>query len=122
MKLIVTLPPYNIGKEYERRTTLQGYVESQVRVIAECVRLLHPQGSICWQVGNHITPDGEVVPLDVVLYGVFEDHGLWLRNRVIWHFRRLPRPAARAANRVWPALRALVRWRQRRRRLLWRGA
>src|SRR4051794_2381862 len=75
MKLIVTSPPYNIGKSYERRRALESYLSSQAQVISECVRLLHPQGSICWQVGNHIAQDGEVVPLDVVLYQHFKDHG-----------------------------------------------
>ena len=85
MKLIVTSPPYNIGKSYERRTPLEAYVQSQAQVIAECVRLLHPKGSLCWQVGNHVDK-GEVFPLDMVLYHVFKDHGLKMRNRIVWHF------------------------------------
>ncbi len=85
VQLIVTSPPYNIGKEYERRYGLDEYVRAQERVISECVRLLAPNGSICWQVGNHIQ-DGEVFPLDVVLYPLFKSHGLFLRNRIIWHF------------------------------------
>ncbi len=86
MKLIVTSPPYNIGKRYERRTSLDRYLAAQTGAIAECVRLLHPRGSICWQVGNHIAPGGEVVPLDIVLYPIFKGHGLVLRNRIVWHF------------------------------------
>lgn len=85
VKLVVTSPPYNIGKKYEKRSSLERYVESQMRVISECVRLLHPRGSICWQVGNHVHK-GEVFPLDTVLYHIFKDHGLKLRNRVIWSF------------------------------------
>lgn len=85
MDLIVTSPPYNIGKEYEKRTSLDLYIESQAATIAEAVRLLHPQGSICWQVGNHVD-DGEIFPLDVILYRIFKDHGLRLRNRIIWTF------------------------------------
>lgn len=86
MKLIVTSPPYNLKKAYERRkTTLDQYIKQQSQVISECVRLLHPNGSLCWQVGNHVDR-GEVFPLDMVLYHVFKDHGLKLRNRVIWHF------------------------------------
>lgn len=85
MDLIVTSPPYNIGKEYEKRTSLDFYIESQAATIAEAVRLLHPQGSICWQVGNHVD-DGEIFPLDVILYRIFKDHGLRLRNRIIWTF------------------------------------
>lgn len=86
MKLIVTSPPYNIGKKYEKRTSLERYLSEQAKTIAECVRVLHPNGSICWQVGNHIGLDGEVVPLDVVLYPLFKQHGLKLRNRIVWHF------------------------------------
>jgi adenine-specific DNA-methyltransferase len=85
VKLIVTSPPYNIGKSYERRESLDNYVSAQAQVIAECVRLLHDRGSICWQVGNHVQ-DGEVFPLDIILYRIFKDHGLHLRNRIIWHF------------------------------------
>lgn len=85
MHLIVTSPPYNIGKAYERRTPLSAYIEGQRAVIAECVRLLHPRGSLCWQVGNHVQ-DGQVFPLDIVLYPIFAAHGLRLRNRIIWHF------------------------------------
>jgi adenine-specific DNA-methyltransferase len=85
MKLIVTSPPYNIGKSYETRASLESYVDQQSRVIAECVRVLHPQGSLCWQVGNHVD-NGEILPLDILLYDVFKRHDLKLRNRIIWHF------------------------------------
>jgi len=40
MKLIVTSPPYNIGKSYERRRSLDNYIRDQAQVISECVRLL----------------------------------------------------------------------------------
>jgi adenine-specific DNA-methyltransferase len=85
MKLIVTSPPYNIGKEYEKKTTNELYIEQQASAIAEAVRLLHPQGSICWQVGNHVD-DGEIFPLDILLYPIFKNHGLKLRNRIVWTF------------------------------------
>jgi adenine-specific DNA-methyltransferase len=84
-KLIVTSPPYNIGKSYEKRSSLDAYIESQAKVIGECVRLLDDSGSICWQVGNHVDR-GEVFPLDAVLYTVFKSFGLKLRNRIVWHF------------------------------------
>ena len=85
MKLVVTSPPYNIGKEYEARSSLDSYLEAQDRVIKECIRLLHPQGSICWQVGNYVSK-GEIVPLDTILYPLFRKKGLKLRNRIVWHF------------------------------------
>jgi adenine-specific DNA-methyltransferase len=86
MNLIVTSPPYNIGKEYERRQPLSAYLDWQQQVIGECVRLLAPRGSLCWQVGNHVDAAGEIIPLDAVLYPLFKRLGLKLRNRIIWHF------------------------------------
>ena len=85
VKLVVTSPPYNLGKGYEARTSLEAYVEAQRRVIAQCVRVLHPRGSLCWQVGNYVA-NGEIAPLDTILYPVFQDQGLRLRNRIVWHF------------------------------------
>ena len=84
-KLIVTSPPYNIGKSYETQSSLDDYLASQRQVIGECVRVLHPKGSICWQVGNY-TENGEIVPLDSLLFPIFRGLGLKLRNRIIWHF------------------------------------
>ena len=84
-QLIITSPPYNIGKEYERRLDLHAYLDQQASVIRECVRCLKPEGSICWQVGNYVE-GGAVVPLDTVLYPIFTDLGLRMRNRIVWHF------------------------------------
>lgn len=85
LRLIVTSPPYNIGKEYETKLDLDLYLQQQARVIAECVRTLAPNGSICWQVGNHVDR-GAITPLDAVLYPIFSGLGLRMRNRIIWHF------------------------------------
>ncbi|MEA3422099.1 MAG: site-specific DNA-methyltransferase, partial [Acidobacteriota bacterium] len=85
VKLVVTSPPYNIGKEYEKRTDLDQYYKDQEKIIDECVRILSEDGSICWQVGNYVT-NGEIVPLDVLLYPIFTKHNLKLRNRIVWHF------------------------------------
>ena len=85
VKLVVTSPPYNVGKPYERKSPLASYLEAQREVIERCVRVLHPQGSICWQVGNYVDR-GEIVPLDAALYPIFKEHGLKLRNRIVWHF------------------------------------
>lgn len=84
-QLVVTSPPYNIGKEYEKRLKLDAYLDQQAEVIRESVRCLSPHGSICWQVGNHVDK-GAIIPLDTVLYPVFSGLGLRMRNRIIWHF------------------------------------
>ena len=85
LQLVVTSPPYNIGKEYEKKLHLDSYIDQQRIVISECVRALSPKGSICWQVGNYVDR-GSIVPLDTVLYPIFSNLGLLLRNRIIWHF------------------------------------
>jgi len=85
IKLVVTSPPYNLGKPYERRTDLRQYMEWQRGVIEQCVRVLHPSGSLCWQVGNYVK-NGEIVPLDILLYPIFAELGLKLRNRIVWRF------------------------------------
>ena len=83
--LIVTSPPYNIGKAYEERIEFRRYLEWQKEVIERCVDILRPEGSICWEIGNYVE-DGEVFPLDVFFYNIFKNLGLRLRNRIIWHF------------------------------------
>ena len=83
--LIITSPPYNIGKKYEKKTSLQSYLENLEPILAELVRVTAPTGSICWQVGNYINK-GEVFPLDIYFYNIFKKLGLQLRNRIIWRF------------------------------------
>ena len=85
IQLIITSPPYNIGKEYEKKLKIETYVEQQAEVIKECVRVLSDMGSICWQVGNYVN-DGVIIPLDTVLYPIFTDLNLIMRNRIVWYF------------------------------------
>lgn len=85
MQLIVTSPPYNLGKEYEEKLELKTYLEQQKAVIQECYRTLSPKGSICWQVGNYVD-NASIIPLDTVLYQIFHNLGMKMRNRIIWHF------------------------------------
>ena len=84
--LIVTSPPYNIGKPYENRVEFKDYLTWQRKVLKQCIDILEPKGSICWEVGNYIE-NGEVFPLDAYFYNTIKkDFGLHLRNRIIWYF------------------------------------
>lgn len=83
--LIITSPPYNIGKEYETKTAIEEYLQTQGETIDELIRVLRPDGSICWEVGNYVE-ESEVFPLDIFFYDLFKSKGLKLRNRIIWHF------------------------------------
>ena len=85
LQLIVTSPPYNIGKEYEKKLDIDHYLQQQTTVISECVRTLAVTGSMCWQVGNYVDR-GAIIPLDAILYPIFSQFGLKMRNRIVWHF------------------------------------
>jgi adenine-specific DNA-methyltransferase len=85
IQLIITSPPYNIGKEYETKLDITEYVSQQSKVINECIRILKNEGSICWETGNYVD-NSEIIPLDILLYNCFKSNGLKLRNRIIWHF------------------------------------
>lgn len=86
-QLIISSPPYNIGKNYEKdsKRTLDEYVIWLDEVIAALIEKLTPSGSICWQVGSYIK-DGEIFPLDIYLYNSFKNRGMQLRNRIVWRF------------------------------------
>ena len=75
IKLIVTSPPYNLGKGYEDATNLDTYFETLSPIMAELVRVLSPEGSLCWQVGNYVDK-GEIFPLDILYYPFFKRLGL----------------------------------------------
>lgn len=85
--LVVTSPPYNIGKEYEkeRRLSLDEYIEWLEVVIKKIEPKLSKTGSIVWQTGNHVS-NSEIFPLDILTYPIFRKLGFKLRNRVIWQF------------------------------------
>jgi len=83
--LILTSPPYNVGKSYETKTSIEKYLETQEEIISELVRTLSEKGNLCWQVGNYVDK-GEVFPLDIFYYPIFKSHGLKLRNRIVWYF------------------------------------
>ncbi len=85
VSLIITSPPYNLGKDYEDRVSIEQYLEAQTPLIRQLYRVLKDDGSLCWQVGNFVD-DGEVFPLDILYYSIFKKLNLFLRNRIVWHF------------------------------------
>lgn len=85
--LVLSSPPYNIGKEYERDhgRSLEEYLVWQDAVIAATCAKIKDTGSICWQVGSYVK-NGEVIPLDIMMFESFRKRGFKLRNRIIWTF------------------------------------
>ena len=83
--LLITSPPYNVGKVYEKKVDFHTYLKPYKEFAKIAFDKISPRGSICWEVGNYIQ-DGEVFPLDMYYYDIFKEAGFKLRNRIIWHF------------------------------------
>ncbi len=83
--LVVSSPPYNIGKSYEKKAALEDYLNWQARILDLIIPRINDTGSLCWQVGNFVD-NGMIIPLDIEMAPIFKKHGLKLRNRIIWHF------------------------------------
>lgn len=81
--LVVSSPPYNLGKEYESKRALQHYVEEQRAILAECARVMTKTGSVFWQVGS-FSHNGMLIPLDIRFFPILESFGLMPRNRIAW--------------------------------------
>jgi len=84
--LIVSSPPYCMGKAYETSIDTSDFIEMHERLAPMLVQALKEGGSLCWQVGHHVS-DGVVTPLDALVYAIFSKQpNLVLRNRIIWTF------------------------------------
>lgn len=94
VQLVLTSPPYGVGKEYERGSGIAETLSLQNQIIQESIRILKPNGSLCWQVANTYERAynskgkeiSEQIPWDILLYKHFVNSGLKLRNRIIWHY------------------------------------
>lgn len=84
--LIISSPPYGIGKSYEGFETLENYVLWAEKIVPIMKAHLSPKGAICWQVGTHSGKDGEYIPLDIIYAPIFMKHGFTLKNRIVWKF------------------------------------
>lgn len=91
--LVVTSPPYCMGKSYEDpHDDLDTFFEKHAELLPEIFRVLKDGGSMCWQVGYHVK-DNAVMPLDFMVHEVIKHHpnkeiaeNLVLRNRLVWTF------------------------------------
>lgn len=84
--LIVSSPPYFMGKEYDTSLKPEDFTSIHRKLAPLLVKALKPGGNLCWQVGNH-QKDGTVIPLDYLTYDAFsKENELKLRNRIVWTF------------------------------------
>ena len=84
--LLVTSPPYFIGKEYDLSCHATDYEKTIVTLIPDLERIVKPGGSICWQVGNHVLQN-KIIPLDHLTANAMKRSiQFHLRNRIIWTY------------------------------------
>ena len=90
--LVITSPPYCMGKAYEDpHNDIETFKEQHVNIFNELYRVVKKGGSVCWQVGYHVS-DKCVIPLDCIVYNIFTSMSenlempFILRNRIIWTF------------------------------------
>lgn len=84
--LVLTSPPYCIGKSYEKKTQAEQFLNDLRAILPQLLRVVRTGGSICWQVGYHVT-DRVVTPLDFLIYDMMlGQRNVHLRNRIVWTF------------------------------------
>jgi modification methylase len=80
--LVVTSPPYNVGKEYDRDLTLEEYLGFLGRVWTEVRRVLVPGGRCCINVAN--LGRRPYIPLHSLIIQDMVKRGFLMRGEVIW--------------------------------------
>jgi len=81
--LMVTSPPYNVGKEYDRDITLGEYLEFLGRVWREVHRVLVPGGRACINIAN--LGRKPYIPLHSYIVRDMLEIGFLMRGEIIWN-------------------------------------
>ncbi|WP_455042908.1 DNA-methyltransferase [Leptotrichia buccalis] len=94
--MIITSPPYCMGKEYENLSDdEESFIKKHKIILPEATRILKKGGSLCWQIGYHVK-NSEIIPLDILVYNIIttiniklkeeKKPEMKLRNRIVWTF------------------------------------
>jgi site-specific DNA-methyltransferase (adenine-specific) len=81
--LMVTSPPYNVGKEYDEDLTLGDYLDFIEEIMKEVYRVLVWGGRVCFNVAD--LGRKPYIPLHAYLIERFEKIGFLMRGIVIWY-------------------------------------
>jgi site-specific DNA-methyltransferase (adenine-specific) len=92
--LMVTSPPYNVGKEYDEDLTLSEYLAFLKRVWAETYRVLVPGGRACINVAN--LGRKPYIPLHAFIARDMIELGFLMRGEIIWD-----KGASASASTAW---------------------
>ena len=80
--LMVTSPPYNVGKDYDEDLSLDEYLAFLRRVWKEVYRVLVPGGRACVNVAN--LGRKPYIPLNGLIAKEMTDLGFLMRGEIIW--------------------------------------
>jgi site-specific DNA-methyltransferase (adenine-specific) len=80
--LMVTSPPYNVGKEYDNNLTLEEYLSFLKKVWRETYRVLVPGGRACINIAN--VGRKPYIPLSDSITQSMIDLGFLMRGEIIW--------------------------------------
>lgn len=81
--LMVTSPPYNVGKEYDENLTLEDYLEFLNRVWSEVYRVLVPGGRACVNIAN--LGRKPYIPIHAYIIQGMAEIGFLMRGEIIWN-------------------------------------
>lgn len=82
VSLMVTSPPYNVGKDYDADLSLKEYLDFLKRVLSETFRVLLPGGRAAINVAN--LGRKPYIPLNSYLCTLAESIGFLMRGEIIW--------------------------------------
>lgn len=80
--LMVTSPPYNVGKDYDDDLDIDEYLELLRRVFSETFRVLEPGGRVAVNVAN--LGRKPYIPLNQYVSALLTEIGFDLRGEIIW--------------------------------------
>jgi DNA modification methylase len=92
--LMVTSPPYNVGKDYDQDLSLEEYLSFLTRVWSEVRRVLVPGGRACINIAN--LGRKPYIPLHTYLVRELLDLGFLMRGEIIWD-----KGASASASTAW---------------------
>jgi site-specific DNA-methyltransferase (adenine-specific) len=92
--LMVTSPPYNVGKDYDEDLSLGEYLSFLKRVWGEVNRVLVPGGRACINVAN--LGRKPYIPLHAFIIADFLGLGFLMRGEIIWN-----KAASAASSTAW---------------------
>ncbi len=81
--LMITSPPYNVTKEYDKNLTMDNYLAFLKKVFSETYRVLVNGGRACINVAN--LGRKPYIPLTTYINNIMIDIGFLMRGEIIWN-------------------------------------